>query len=148
MSLRNYRLLLWGVSLFATLLFIFGNSLVPATVSGEQSGVVLSFLARLFPSLTHHFVRKLAHFCEYALLGAHLAVLPRISHRPTPVLYPSALLAGVLVATLDEGVQRLVPGRAGLFSDVLIDSAGVLVGFLCFSLVLAFITRKGGARRV
>ena len=42
----------------------------------------------------------------------------------------------MLVASLDETLQLFVNGRAGRVQDVLIDSAGALVGvlvvFICF----------------
>lgn len=147
MSKHTYRRLLWGASLLGTLFFIFAHSLTPAAASAEESGAVFSFLDRLFPFLTHAAVRKLAHFCEYALLGAHMAALPRLWWQSSRGAYPAAILIGVATAFLDEGLQRLVPGRAGLLSDVGIDTAGVLVGFFFFAAVLLLIVKKGGVAR-
>ena len=146
MSKRAYRTVLWGVSLLGTLFFIFAHSLTPAKASAAESGTVFSFLHTVFSFLTHAAVRKLAHFCEYALLGAHLAALPRILRGPRPLSYPLSFFVGVLLAAMDEGLQLLVPGRAGLLSDVAIDTAGLFVGFLFFALVLHIVIKKGGAR--
>jgi VanZ family protein len=65
-------------------------------------------------------LRKLAHFCEYAVLGVLLA---RAIGRE-----PVALAAGVAYAATDELHQSFVPGRHAAFRDVAIDSAGVLLG--------------------
>ena len=67
-------------------------------------------------------LRKLAHLTEYAILGALLlrAVGARVP----------ALVAGVAYAVGDEIHQTFVPGRQGSVLDVLIDSAGVVIGIL------------------
>jgi len=49
------------------------------------------------------------------------------------LLFP--LLAGIIVGTLDEGFQWLVPARVGELHDVLLDCAAVTCG-LAFSLGL------------
>ena len=43
-----------------------------------------------------------------------------------------AILATALYAASDEIHQLFVPGRAGRFTDVLIDSAGAILGVLVF----------------
>ena len=65
-------------------------------------------------------LRKLAHFCEYGVLGLLLA---RAAGRETV-----ALAAGVAYAVTDELHQSFVPGRNAAFRDVAIDWAGVLFG--------------------
>jgi VanZ family protein len=67
-------------------------------------------------------LRKLAHLAEYAILGALLlrAVVERVP----------ALVAGVAYAVSDEIHQTFVAGRQGSVLDVLIDSAGVVIGIL------------------
>jgi VanZ family protein len=67
-------------------------------------------------------LRKLAHLAEYAVLGALLL-------RAVGMRVP-ALLAGVAYAVSDEIHQTFVPGRQGSVLDVLIDSAGVVIGIL------------------
>ena len=143
--MRNigYRRFLWALSLLGVLIFIFGNSLMPTSVSGAESRSFFDHLSEIFPFLTHHLVRKLAHFAEYALLGAHLAFIPAL-FLPLPRLgYPIGLFAGVFVAMADEGIQCFVPGRAGLWGDVLLDGLGSVFGF-CFMLCawLIYIKRK------
>jgi VanZ family protein len=67
-------------------------------------------------------LRKIAHFCEYAVLGL---LLLRATGRETV-----ALAAGVLYAASDEVHQHFVAGRHAAFRDVAVDSAGVLFGVL------------------
>jgi VanZ family protein len=67
-------------------------------------------------------LRKLAHFCEYAVLGA---LLLRALGRG-----PIAVAVGIAYAATDELHQHFVPGRHAAFRDVAIDAAGALAGVL------------------
>jgi len=67
-------------------------------------------------------LRKLAHACEFAVLGALLLRALRDER--------AAFAAGVAYAISDEVHQLFVPGRHGSPLDVAIDSAGVAVGIL------------------
>lgn len=130
-----YRSILWGISLFGVLCFIFANSLTPASASTEESRSFFTAFLSLFPHITHRIVRKIAHLAEYALLGAHLSFAPILLPMRARATYPLTLLFGAAVALLDEGIQYFVPGRGASFADVLLDFAGYLIGLL---LMLAF----------
>jgi VanZ family protein len=65
-------------------------------------------------------LRKLAHGAEYAILGGLL-------YRWLSSV-PLAILAGSAYAATDELHQSFVPGRAGLVTDWLIDTAAVVIG--------------------
>jgi VanZ family protein len=67
-------------------------------------------------------LRKIAHVCEYAVLGL---LLYRATRREQ-----LAVLIGVLYAASDEFHQHFVPGRHATVRDVAIDTGGVLVGVL------------------
>ena len=67
-------------------------------------------------------LRKIAHACEFALLGALLLRALRDER--------AALAGGVAYAISDELHQLFVPGRVGSPIDVAIDSLGVAVGVL------------------
>ena len=65
-------------ALIACIVFIFSNSMQIGDVSESASGRVLLLMKKVFTRLgmpgvanhlTDHIVRKLAHFCEYALEG-------------------------------------------------------------------------------
>ena len=77
----------------------------------------------------HYFVRKAAHMTEYFLLtlSVYLPVKVYLTKRIT---FPKRILLGffitVLFAALDEFHQSFVPGRSGNFTDVCIDSIGIL----------------------
>ncbi len=78
-------------------------------------------------------LRKIAHFCEYGVLGLLLT-------RATP--RPAAVAIGVLYAASDELHQHFVAGRHAAFRDVAIDAAGVLTGVLGARTIGAWIARR------
>lgn len=121
------RLRLCIVLLVVNLIFIWGNSLLPGELSGALSQWVkdLLFPGGQDPSTGHGLLRKLAHFTEFACLGACLTWLFGML-RKKPWL---PLLFGFLAACLDETIQIFVPDRGPAIRDVLIDAAGVCIGF-------------------
>jgi len=70
-------------------------------------------------------LRKLAHFAEYAILGA---LLLRALRRE-----PLAVLLGSAYALTDEVHQAFVTGRQGSPLDWALDTAGVIVGVVLFA---------------
>lgn len=127
---RKMRLCITLLAL--NLIFIWGNSLLPGSVSGAVSQWLRDFLATLFPggsadpNAGHGLLRKLAHFTEFACLGALFAWLFGMLRKQAIF----ALLCGFTAASIDETIQRFVPGRGPSFWDVLIDTSGVLTGII------------------
>lgn len=74
------------------------------------------------------FVRKLAHFTEFAVLGVLAVLLFTVLRQNVPRTFLYAGMLGLCVAFCDETIQLFVPGRSGQLTDVWIDTAGVVVG--------------------
>lgn len=116
----------------ANIVIIWGNSLLPGSISGAISGWVRDMIALLIPGKQqdpdagHGLLRKLAHFTEFACLGGLLTWLLAMLKKPKF----AALLSGFLVACADETIQRFVPERGPRFTDVLIDTSGVATGII------------------
>ena len=89
-----------------------------------------------------HFIRKLAHFCIYALLGFCLcnALNQSVTKRKNGLSI--SLLSGCLYAISDEIHQYFVPGRSCQISDMILDSCGVLLGSLLFYTLFAVIIKR------
>lgn len=117
------------------LAFIWGNSLLPGDESGAISDNVGRILALIFGPWVEQatfLIRKLAHFSEFAILGFLLSwngKLRQVKSMSFPVLL------GLLAAMTDETIQRFVPGRGSMVTDVWIDFSGVLVGSFVISLL-------------
>ena len=141
---RFYLLLLIG----ATLLFIWGNSLLPASVSAAISGW-------LHGALTDNsaggdgVLRKIAHFTEFAFLGGLLFQLFRKQQEGKGTAFLLSFACGLFAAITDELLQHLSPGRAPRILDVCIDTAGVLAGIgvcLALSAIRKFTISKFGGK--
>ena len=126
------------------LIFIWGNSCLPAKMSAAFSGWVKELLSFLFGRSTedaqtgHGLLRKLAHFGEFALLGMCLCWLFSMLGKK----FPLPLFCGFLVGCTDETIQCFIPDRGPAFTDVLIDTAGVAVGIGLLLGMVAIYKRK------
>ena len=140
MERTNTRLTLCCILLTAILAFIWGNSALPGQESGALSDWVGDFLSKFLPFLTTerglHFLRKAAHFSEFAALGMTLSWLFAMVSRHKVWRRSLPLLCGAAAACIDETIQIFSPGRYSSIVDVLIDFSGVLTG--CLVLLLAF----------
>jgi len=135
MERTKKRIRICTVLLILNIAVIWGNSLLPGSISGAISGWVRDLLASLFPSKPgepdsgHGLLRKLAHFTEFSFLGALLTWLFAMVQKRKVLALP----CGFLVAGVDETIQRFIPERGPSFTDVLIDTAGVTAGILLLS---------------
>ncbi len=153
---KRWAQLSWTIACALWLGFIFGNSLRTGVESSAQSASVVEFVQKIFKRLfpngwvanavgeeylrLHAFIRKAAHFAEYAVLGGlfcgcYRAYTPRLRFSFIP------LLGLTLVPVLDEWLQTLVSGRAGAFSDVIIDVCGGFAGFGTVALAIYLIVK-------
>lgn len=117
------------------LALIWGNSLMTGLDSEAVSGGVLVFLGRFFPMLLteagHTFLRKAAHFSEFALLGLLFGGRYRLERNTTPFFLMGF---GLAVACIDETIQIFTPGRASSLIDVWIDTSGFALGLAIIAL--------------
>ena len=98
---------------------------------------------RSYLDLVSTLVRKNAHFCEFMLLGFNLMGFFRFRNfsmreRDCRIW---AWGVGTIYASTDELHQLFVSERAAMFTDVLIDSAGSMVGTLVLVLFLLILAR-------
>lgn len=117
------------------------NSLSDAQLTSEQ---IHSEAARLeLP------IRKLAHMTEYAILAV-LFLLAFLAFGKRRLIFPAAAGCCFCYALTDEFHQTFVEGRAGRFTDVLIDTAGAAIAMAAlFGLtrLLSFIKQKKKRKR-
>lgn len=125
----------------AYIFFIWVHSSMSAEASTEESTSVLSFIDTIFKwlglsfELTDHIIRKTAHFCEFALLGALVLWNGYLfNHKVIKNLLSCGFIC-LATATIDEAIQLSSPGRAGMVTDILLDFSGVIAGFLFFIIV-------------
>ena len=123
---------------------IFSFSLQPAEMSESlSSGLGKILLENLFPEVLecsgdsandileffHFFLRKVAHFTEYFVLGILMTItLRKFAWKKRRYCNLAVILLCILVASMDETIQLFVSGRSGQISDVLLDCTGALLG--------------------
>ena len=81
-------------------------------------------------NMFHTVIRKCGHFAEFFILG----ILMMLNMNLTKVhkKYLIGIFLCMIVASMDESIQLFVPGRAGLITDVMLDTFGSVVGlFVC-----------------
>lgn len=150
----------------ANLMLIFGFSSESRNESASRSRNVTIAVARLLnPSFDdmspdeqnavvddlHHYVRKAAHFLEFALLGFLTAVLTVLVWRffdPHPILWLTLCIPAffcLLSAVADE-VYQIFTNRGSSAADVMIDFSGAVCGviFLHLCLIVAACIRRKG----
>ena len=125
------RIRLCTCLLCLNLVFIWGNSLLPADASQALSDGTGSFMGLLLhlgdlTQLGSVLIRKAAHFAEFAALGMLLAWQLWLREKNMG----RAVLWGLLTACIDESIQFFVPGRAPGLLDVGIDVCGAAAGMI------------------
>lgn len=124
--------------------FIFGQSVLDRTASEQESGRVFELLLSVIHrlgleadrELLHIFIRKAAHFAEFAVLGicaGGYALNLGYLHERTYLALPAWLT--LAVAVCDEWIQSF-SGRASMVTDVVLDYAGALAGLLTVALLV------------
>ncbi len=137
------------------LLFVFSGQ--NADESSALSGRVTAFIIKILRldetglplDRAEHYVRKLAHFTIYFVLGVGLCGTAQCLL--AKMRFFAASLAGILIAALDEFHQLFVPGRGGTPQDVLLDYSGMVTGyFVCLGvihIVLKLCEKRNNRRR-
>lgn len=137
------------------LMLQYAFSAQPAEISGSISGGLAEQLMSIFgqqgnAQLVEQWdviLRKLAHFTLYFLLGYGLMGTVR-SKKPIWA-FSIAIGIGAICAACDEFHQNFVEGRGPSIRDVLLDSAGVIVGaFVCYGVIRLWRRRKSRRNQI
>ena len=125
---------------------IFMLSHQPAVRSNELSKsvteIIIETIEKIAPDAVieaaelNNTVRKNAHFFAYLILG--ILLMNAFSRRDKIRIgfdIKVSLAVSVIYAISDELHQMFVPGRGAQITDVLIDSAGALLGIVIYALI-------------
>ncbi len=130
---------------FLLIVFIFSNSLS----NGEQAGAKRDFFVKLFTEknlspriLTS--VAKLFHMMEYAAFSFCLTGSVYLLGDGLKNRFERILLCGMTLAIADEMIQTLFSGRGSRLTDVLVDTAGVMIGYAVSFLIVYCVQKKKG----
>ena len=156
LNVSKLSLFIRYAALIAVCAVIFYFSAQPAVRSSQESGVIVDLIKeKIFDDFsdmtpkeaqrTEHtitlIVRKGAHFSVYAAVG-FTAFLAFVKLSRPKKRYLFAVIFALIYAASDELHQVFVPGRAGMVSDVILDTCGAVTGALPLFLYVAFHNRK------
>lgn len=133
---KNIIQLLVILLIISTLAFIFIQSTLPPEKSSEQSSAVGEIIEEIIPPETpvggyvQTNIRKIAHFVEFAVLGAEVAVFTVLFLRKKTYVF-SSFGFGFFVAFLDETIQ-IFSDRGPAVTDVWLD----FFGFASFAVLV------------
>ena len=134
--------------LIAWMSLIFFFSAQPQLESEETSNLVAELIYRIyalimagsahlgqseFMALYIQPIRKLAHFSEFMILGI-LVYINVLEYRKDK-LFTASLVISILYAMSDEFHQLFVENRYCSIKDILIDSAGAILGITICHLI-------------
>lgn len=128
--------------------FIFSRSLKSGAESSKESETVWNIINGILKILKvdfeigQHFIRKLAHFTEYFVLGmlAYLTSAQFLFSRKKLISFIAFIYSAVIAST-DETIQFFVADRNAAITDVLIDSCGAACGIAAMVFIL-FLFRR------
>ncbi len=134
------------VAVLAVMVVIFYLSSQSGEESAETSGGLMEFLSLFFKNaqinefmrdFIHEFIRTIAHFAEYALLGLLMYnAVHSFGVKRAPVI---STVLSFTYALSDEIHQYFVPDRSFQVIDLTVDSGGIILGtvimFLFFKLI-------------
>ncbi|MBP3871064.1 MAG: VanZ family protein [Faecalicoccus sp.] len=127
------RKLFWTVAALSITLLIFMFSQDSAPDSSEKSGFILMILEYFHIHLSQHFIRKAAHFTIYTLLSiSYIQMFKAYGFKHYAII---GIVLAILWASLDEYHQTFVDGRSGEIRDILLDTTGILFGYLITTLI-------------
>ena len=134
----TWSMVIWSFSL--------KNAESSSVDSDSAKSVVESILETFFGEqidIDNKLIRKLAHFCEFAVLGFfNFMTFYFFECRKgwELIFYPA--LWELVVAGIDEFLQLFFEGRSAQFSDVLLDMSGALSTVLILTVMLRLTNKK------
>ena len=129
--------------LILVLILIWGQSFLPTDISRRESGSLFALLSPVLDllfgpeSVSHHLLRKIAHFTEFFLLGCLMAGLAPHTAKAQSIAGGLCLLA----ALIDETIQ-IFSDRGDQIQDVWLDFAGAAAGVLLINLLCRLLRHR------
>ena len=136
---------LLAIGWIAVLFYFSGQT---AVESSKLSDWFVNFIRDVFPfnrvpaDQLSHVVRKLAHFCIFAVEGFLLCLATEASFQDVSVGATLSVIACTALAAANELHQMFFEGRSCEGRDMLIDDGGALLGIAVAALLLWLLHRR------
>lgn len=132
----------------ACLLFIWINSSLGGEESSGLSGGVIGIINDFIMGLgfdkefSEHFIRKTAHFTEYAGLSFLITTDFKLFGIKIKDYWDKVMFSGLLAAVIDETIQIFPKGRSSSVADVWIDFCGICCAFMVTEILYKFLEKR------
>ena len=128
--MKRYLRVVMPILTFLVLAFILSNSLSDQSqAEGKRDLVVKLIMGKTFDRRVMACIAKLFHLLEYAAFSFCLTSSVVLLGDGLKNRFERILLCGMTLALADELVQSLFSGRGSRLTDVLVDTAGIMVGY-------------------
>ena len=149
---RNKRKIVWVLVVVIMIVYHYGAISMfsgnDAELSTKKSDVIVQKVVEVIDVVSkkdvtpktynnvEFFVRKLAHFANFFILGFLFSLLAVLidGGKIKQTILP-AMICGLIGALIDEGHQLFVSGRSGEMRDVCIDFLGVVSSCFLFTVM-------------
>ena len=157
----NKKIVIFGILLVLWMSFIFIMSNDTGEVSGKKSSDIVVFIIGKYDKITkassevikyhqseefmnkaNHIFRKICHFTEYFILSVlFFSFIVSFNKYHLRLCSLLSIVFSVIYASLDEYHQTFIDGRGGMFSDILIDTLGAIIGCILINLIFILIKK-------
>lgn len=128
--MKRYLRVIMPILTFLVLFFILSNSLSDQSLAeGKRDLVVKLIVGKTFERRVMTCIAKLFHMLEYAAFSFCLTSSVVLLGDGLKKRFERILLCGMTLAMGDELIQSLFSGRGSRLTDVLVDTAGIMVGY-------------------
>lgn len=142
--MRKFLKTISWLTVFIYIGFIFSNSLMNGVSSGNLSLKIVKVIVNIIPNINqdviHLYIRKLAHFTEFFILGLLLAA----TIKNYPLIKNKIINFNIflIIPVIDETIQNFVVGRVSSLIDILIDTSGLIIAAIFLSLIFKKVAKQ------
>ena len=130
------------IIIWAILVFYLSNQAADDSSNTSFKFTALFFKDEKIIEEVEPYARKIAHFLEYCYGGFLFGFLFDTYDWKDRKIIANSTLLGIWYASLDEIHQIFVPGRAGRFVDIYLDTLGILTGVVFSLIIIKILKRK------
>ena len=128
--MKRYLRVLMPVLTFLVLAFILSNSLSDQSQAEEKRNLAIKLVTeKTFKRSVLACIAKIFHMLEYSAFSFCLTSSVLLLGDGLKNRFERILLCGMTLAMADELIQSLFSGRGSKLTDVLVDTAGIMIGY-------------------
>ena len=128
--MKRYLRVIMPILAFLVLVFILSNSLSDGSQAEAKRDAVVKIVAgKSFKKQIMVCVAKIFHMMEYSAFSFCLTASVLLLGDGLQGRFERILLCGTTLAITDELIQSLLSGRGSKLPDVVVDMAGIMIGY-------------------